>query len=308
MGKEFWGTFAVNDHCAAKAFVTDVMLYDRLVIPVPPDQPEEARWEKAGWDPKTLYKLLDILGDRVVKVPWDGYRQEAWKKRFDAAMGVGQETGPGAFQATRSVLTQGLPPQVMAVEAVSSYQSIDELEGALGMKPAGGGNIVLPAGAVTAILAHEFLVPDDPGWSHEDLLRAAVDFSSDRGFRRRRANLWRWQWDFVDAKMVVTDRSAIESAVEEMEELLAEERHATEKSKLLTATRYAFLVGAVTVAIMTAAMVPVALPPIAAAGAGVFMSVGQFTAENLLAPGPDSQERRAASFLADVQRHFGWKG
>ncbi len=128
-------------------------------------------------------------------------------------------------------------------------------------------------------------------------------------FRRcARANLWRWQWDFVDAKMVVTDRSAIESAVEEMEELLAEERHATEKSKLLTATRYAFLEGAVTGAIIPAAMGPVALPPIAAAGAGVFMSVGQFTAENLLAPGPDSQERRAASFLADVQRHFGWKG
>jgi len=283
------------------------MLYDRLIIPVPPDSNEEERWDKRGWDPQKLYGLLEILGDRARKVSWDEYRQAQWQDRFNAGKAVGKDTEPWAFQATRMELTAGLPANVMAVEAVSAYQSIGELESGLGMRPAGADSAQLPPGAVTTILAHEFLVPDAAGWSHQDLLRAAVDYSSDRAVRRKRANLWRWQWDFVDGKLVVTDRSAIERALEEMEELLAEERREHEKSGLLMAARYAFLVGTITVATLTAAMAPVAIPPMAAAGTGVFMSVGQFAAERLLKPGEASEGSRAASFLADIRRHFGWE-
>ena len=42
--KQVWAAYAVTDHLAKKAFVADVMLYDRLVIPVPaPD--DHARWQ-----------------------------------------------------------------------------------------------------------------------------------------------------------------------------------------------------------------------------------------------------------------------
>jgi hypothetical protein len=33
--REIWAAYSVTDHLAKKAFVADVMLYDRLVIPIP---------------------------------------------------------------------------------------------------------------------------------------------------------------------------------------------------------------------------------------------------------------------------------
>jgi hypothetical protein len=35
MGTQVWGTFAVKDHCRTNAFVCEIMLFGRLVIPVP---------------------------------------------------------------------------------------------------------------------------------------------------------------------------------------------------------------------------------------------------------------------------------
>ena len=37
MPREVWGTFSVADHLREQAFVADILLYDRLVILVPPD-------------------------------------------------------------------------------------------------------------------------------------------------------------------------------------------------------------------------------------------------------------------------------
>ena len=284
------------------------MLYDRLVIPVPANG-KQAEWEKKGWEPKKQEDLLKILGDRAVRIEWNDGMEERWARRFEAGKSVGRNTEAWALQHSRTELTKDLPSHVMGVEAVSAFQSIDELEAGLGLHPVStpqAANIALPAGGVTAILAHEFLVPDEPGWSHADLLRAALDFSSERQFRLQRGNLWRWQWDYVDDELVVTDRVAIERALEEMQELVAEERRAVEKSKLHLASKYAFLIGSLTVAAMTIAAAPVALPAIAIAGAGVFISVGQFSADRLLAPKPADEGRKAAAFLADIQRHFGW--
>ena len=42
MARQVWGTFSVKDHCEPRAFVKVVMNYDRLVIPVPPDDEERA--------------------------------------------------------------------------------------------------------------------------------------------------------------------------------------------------------------------------------------------------------------------------
>lgn len=35
MGGQIWGTFSVKDHCRPNAFVREVLLFDRLVLPVP---------------------------------------------------------------------------------------------------------------------------------------------------------------------------------------------------------------------------------------------------------------------------------
>src|SRR4051794_5790277 len=61
--RELWGTFSVRDHCEERPFVADVMLYDRLIVPVPSDSTEWERWQHPDqdWDPARQKRLLDVF-------------------------------------------------------------------------------------------------------------------------------------------------------------------------------------------------------------------------------------------------------
>ena len=111
MSQELWATYSVDDHLNPRALATDMMLFDRLVFPVPEtpqntgnlergpvewkrNPAEWARWTAKGWDPDGQKQLLDLLQldpkqSVVRKVPWgrgspvydqyDQYRSEAAK-------------------------------------------------------------------------------------------------------------------------------------------------------------------------------------------------------------------------------------
>lgn len=294
--KQVWGTFSVRDHCDPNAFVAEVMLYDRLVIPTPPTAAEQARWHESGWGPDRLATLLEILGDRACTVDWDDNRQGLWRDRFAAGSEIAHEAGDWAFMATRSVLTEGLPRHVTGVEAVANYTSIEELEADIGLRPAAEGEIAVYGGVATAILGHEFLVPDDPGYSHEDLLRQAVELSSERSFRRKRASFWRWQREFLDTKGI-TDNAAIIDAVDEMRDLLEDTKSVTRRARIRTGTQFAFLVGSVGLGMLGGPLTAVAL-------GGAFVSIGQFFADKLLEK--EDEEDNPAVLLRDIRRHFAW--
>ncbi|MEP7107401.1 MAG: hypothetical protein ABI760_05450 [Ferruginibacter sp.] len=51
MSREGWGTFSVMDHQRPGAFVSEILLYDRLVNPVPSDKGERKRWMEIGLKP-----------------------------------------------------------------------------------------------------------------------------------------------------------------------------------------------------------------------------------------------------------------
>jgi hypothetical protein len=59
---QLWGTFSVADHIRPRPFVSDVLVYDRLLIPTP-DAPDEARGVEEGWQPNLQAQLIDILKD-----------------------------------------------------------------------------------------------------------------------------------------------------------------------------------------------------------------------------------------------------
>lgn len=298
MGKQVWGTFSVKDHCAPDAFVAEVLLYDRLVVPVPPDDAERERWRQAGWEPERLDSLLAILGDRALAVDWDGDRQAKWRSRYEAGSDIAQATGDWAFAATRTQLIEALPRSVTGIEAVTHYTSMDQLEQELALRPAREYDLPLGGGTTTAILAHELLLPENPDWSHEDLLREAVALSSERVSRRKRAAFWRWQREFMHDS-VVTDQLSVAAAVEEMEDLLEEERAIARRRWARTGTQFAFLVGSVTLGMLGG-------PLTAAALGGAFVSVGQFVADKLLEPRADDSNRPTA-LLRDARKHFGWR-
>jgi hypothetical protein len=167
MAREVWATYAINDHCVPRAFTADVMLYDRLVIPVPPDNPtddDKKLW--AHYDVGRQQRMLETLGERARTVKWDSWQRQQWRARYEAAKAVAESTNTLAFQMSRTQLTMGLPPEVTAVEAVSSYRSYQEITEELKIRGTDGQTKLQP-GAVTAVLGREFLVIDEPKLSDE---------------------------------------------------------------------------------------------------------------------------------------------
>jgi hypothetical protein len=295
MPHETWGTFSVRDHCGKRPFFAEVLLYDRLVVPVPPNDAEVQRWEKNGWQPERQKQLVALLGERVVKVPWDAHREESWRKRFEAGKAAGQQTQGYAFQATRTELTAGLPAEVTGVEAIASYPTFEELRKDLQLTDAMGG-VAVPSGAAVAVLGQEFLVPDDPKASDTELLTLAVSLSSEPEFRRKRRAFWRWQREFV-GREVLTSQASVHAAVEEMSELIADEQKAIRRENLKCAVRSAFLLTTVTLGIVGGPLTPFAL-------GGAFVSIGQYVADALLS---DPPAVRSSALFHDVKKHFGWK-
>lgn len=57
---ELRGTFAVDDHLREHASVAELVLFDRLVLPKPPenDTDEYARWTAFGWRPDDLRETV----------------------------------------------------------------------------------------------------------------------------------------------------------------------------------------------------------------------------------------------------------
>ncbi|HEY6421814.1 MAG TPA: hypothetical protein VIY28_00930, partial [Pseudonocardiaceae bacterium] len=126
-----------------------MLLYDRLVIPVPPqlDGPEGSvewqRWSNNGWQPRRQAELISILGDAAYPISWDGFRQRQRADLHGAALGaLSAQTGAEARRpsaanpwfATAMVLAADrLPRRVTAVTAVATYRSADRLAEAVQM-------------------------------------------------------------------------------------------------------------------------------------------------------------------------------
>ena len=300
--REVWAAYSVRDHLSTKPFISDVMLYDRLVIPTPAAGDED-KWK--DWDTARQEQLLKILGDRAMPIVWDEYLQNDWQTRWDAAKALGPQTNSAAFRMTPTVLVTKMPKHVTGVCAVAAFDSPDTLkkEMTLQERPQPlekGGQVApeaLPANAVlAAVIGREFMVPNDPERSAHDLLRIAVDISSDGRFRRKRAAYWRWQREFL-SDCTVLDAKGIEDAVEEMRDLIADERAEATKSKVKLGISFAFAVGAAGLGMFAG--------PLAPLGVGTaFLSIGGWAfdhfSESGAAPGP-------AATCISAQRAFGWK-
>jgi hypothetical protein len=71
MVKERWATLSVRDHADTRSLVPDILMYDRLVVPIPPGESEIGRWRRSGWNPELQEDRLKHLGDIAIRVPWD---------------------------------------------------------------------------------------------------------------------------------------------------------------------------------------------------------------------------------------------
>src|SRR5438874_143474 len=83
---ERWGSLSVDDHVDTEALLTNVLLYDRLVVPVfteqQTDRNEREYWDQHGWNPDLQQTRLTQLGDLAVRRPWNDSRRERYKNRM----------------------------------------------------------------------------------------------------------------------------------------------------------------------------------------------------------------------------------
>jgi hypothetical protein len=204
---ETWGAYSVRDHCRQRPFVADVLLYDRLVIPYPPDEFETERWKFQGWQPERLKECLQVLGELAVPVPWNEQRRQQFKNQWDAAAQLDPYYTTSLqmkLEFELNVPKESIPYGVDIIRPIAAYQSWDEFK--TSFKPTPVADIRAPnVGTLIAVVAHEFLVPDNPEFDDMKSLEAAAKLARDEEFRGERNIFHRWLDDKIRARAIEKD-------------------------------------------------------------------------------------------------------
>ena len=308
---QLWGTFSVRDHLRKGAYLSEVLLYDRLVIPVPPknDPAEWDRWnstsnevgeKKESWDPQRQSKILDCLEGLVERVEWSAQDKEQWKLNWDKSrQGVAQQVARelGNHWTAKGLLNQ-VPTYAKGVVASSSHSTLAEVEKELGIQRTRPGQ-KLDGNVISVIIGRQFFVPKNPKYDELDLLRAAADLARDKGFQMKRAAYNQWQQTFLDSEGLV-DGESLKKALEEMNDQLTDHRRLVDDKKLWNGVRRAFLFVQVALPIAVAAtVVPTGVP--LAIGMGS-LAVGAYTVSEKLSSLNKKHELPGGAVLFEAQR------
>lgn len=251
MTKELWATYSVIDHLQPRYLALDVMLFDRLVFPVPqrpridgnPIELGNVVWESdsaalehwKNWDPEAQEKVLDVLKPVLRKVHWGPESAQSPSFKAEAARLADRALPDYAFRATRTELTRDLPAYVDGVAAMGpAFRNFAEAETALGLHDIGMPR-ALPGGALPIALGWKFIAPDlmQEGIDDLELLRETVAFvTDDSEFRKRRTDFIEFQANFL--RSGETDAESVRKAVEEMKRLISEVQEAATRLPLRT--------------------------------------------------------------------------
>jgi len=319
MSRERWGTFSVIDHKNPATLVPEVLLYDRLVLPVPPNEDERKRWTDRGWAPDVLDRRLEQLGPLAVTASWShAERQraiEAWEQhmktvRSDAEQIVREIKEKAPYQMTRMVLANDkpvvLPHGVTDVISVAAFQSEEDfnacyrLQSADGERPAQSPDEQRSTpspderrSALGFLLGQRLAVPAED--SPEEALRKAIELAKDNdSFRENRRRLYEWQ------EAIVRDQIRPEVAVKEMDQLVASYNRSVQKATRNVYYRFAFTIAGVALGLAAA---PVSL---GFASATVLLAVAQFTTLDRK-PVIEAGESAPAAMFHDIRKIALWR-
>jgi hypothetical protein len=137
--RRLWGCYSVKDHLEPRAFVADLLLYDRLVVPVPTED-DMARWQKR-WDPARQKKLLNIAAPFVERVPWDEPLRDEFTREYSPATAAAEidsisrhAAGLDPYELTRLLITEHIRGDVLRdepggdIRAVAVYAQPDRFD------------------------------------------------------------------------------------------------------------------------------------------------------------------------------------
>lgn len=293
MPRRLWGCYSVADHLEPRAFVADLLLYDRLVVPTPTDD-DLSRWQKNGWDPQRQETLLQIADPFVERVPWNSRLRDAFESMsgfpdYSSAMINGRDAL--AEETSRWILSQHLENllseplfDVDDVRAVAVYAAPDRFERCWSIErrfPFVSRRSHVTPGSLFQALEHmgsdqqfarlvvaRIAVPDD-GRSDAEVLQRTVDLVSRPDVAARRADLQEAvaalrQWDV-----------RAETAVREFEDQVAGFNEAIKRrtnSRRAQMVLFALTTGEGAIA-MSVPLVGLAAGPTAALGAAIIAKI-----------------------------------
>jgi hypothetical protein len=303
--------------------VAEVLLFDRVVIPVPPDGDveEERRWAVNKWQPKRQQRMLDILGDGggdedlAVTIPWTPAKRDRFSAlsdalkapqeraqllsdlRFDAAY-LKPGVGPDAFMMTRMLLTREHDgrekeyeqrlPHVWVERVVPAYASFKAANEELALQPVHGAEQ-----ASAEVIGWELFIPENSDWSDERTLEVAARLSRDDDYRLEREAFRDWWRDELNRGRPA--KSAVEDLVKRADRINNITKKRARRTRVLRS--FAVLGG-------TTAAVGFWFPPIAVAGGVVaLVSVG---ADWILKDETMPATLGPAAMFRDARKHLGW--
>jgi len=296
---ERWGSLSVKDHTNPALLVPEILLYDRLVLPIPDNDKEITRWEEKGWQPNTLFERLEALGDIAVTKPWDSNRQAQFARRmeelkaiqFDAKQIVDESKEEIGYQMTRMILAQEkiikLPKGVHHVDVVGAYQSESDFNAEWYL------NTDLDQKSHLGMLfRHQLAIPDIK--DANDALGVAIDIGRDSEFKEKRRKFYDWQLKVLD---IGYDP---QKAVEEMQYFVDSYNRTVKKAVRKVHIKYAFTVAGIAIGIAGATLwSPVALTSAA-------LSIVQFATFDRK-PVIESGEAAPAAMFHDIESKIGLK-
>lgn len=256
MSIERWGAFSVVDHKDARKLAADVLLYDRLVLPTPPDW-DRNRWVEKEWDPDGLEQRIVQLGNAAIAATWDLERQKQWQEKFHALQEDARDMN-AALHMTRRVLAEHgrdyRPTGVGAVEVVAAYQSeadFNELDP--------HGSLASAGSMLDFLITQRLAIPEDEDQEHA--LKRSLELRGDSTFIKRRRRFHDWQRNILSNGVLPAD------AAEELVQLVSEYNDAVRKSKGSFRMETVMLVGGLSFAAL-AAVAGVAPALVASVGIG----------------------------------------
>lgn len=292
MSFERWGSLSVDDHIDSESLAANILLYDRLVIPVMTDQPdrdERAYWVSKGWNPELQAERLDQLGALAVPRPWNKARRAHYRTRVDE---LRAEQGDAAQidhkHVTRMILAQekvvNKPPGVEGVAVVAAYNSLAALAEDF---PVADAKDHLAAQAY--LLSRRLAVPDLP---RDVLIRESVKLSSDEEFRRRRSELFDWQ------ELAVARRWSPEETVQRISNMADRYNAKVEEAVGTVRWRFAFTLFGIALGFATGGPL--------GAGAAATLSLVQFVKLDRT-PTIEAGSSQPAAMFHDVETRLGIK-
>lgn len=233
--RQRWAAFSVRAHRDLGSLAADILLYDRLILPVPEDDPERDRWISEKWNPDEIAKRVVQSAGRIIGVPWTADLRGEWQNRWNQLRTLGDEVAYGltgviyaSYQPAWDVIAAGLQPDQVPERKpaiLAGYQSAEEAKAELGWSPLGHWQEGQPtpdkslpgARPIDQVVAlHVRRMVCEPEIHHpEDGFLTAVKLAENDRFQRARRNLFNWEDDlFVDG----WDPEAAENKLRGLEE------------------------------------------------------------------------------------------